>query len=230
MVEGRRAPGDALAWAAERIAALVRGRALDVGCGEGRFLPRDGVGLDLDPARLRVAAARSPHLVQADAHALPFPSETFDTVLANRMLNEAGRIDDVLAEIRRVLRPEGQLLVLTLATRSPSTLRRLHDEARSALGFRRGPRGEDRLDDENGASRLERHFAGVRAERFRVTHRFADPAAALDHYARRYLFSRDRDAAQTAALFEHVRGALLRTEGEIVDEDAACLFVATISA
>src|SRR5438552_9999549 len=39
---------DPLAWAAPRIAALARGRVLDVGCGDGHFLPPNGIGIDLD--------------------------------------------------------------------------------------------------------------------------------------------------------------------------------------
>ena len=135
---------DRVDWAAPRIAALARGRVLDLGCGEGRFLPAGGVGVDLDLERLRVARTRSALVVRADAHALPFGRNTFDTVLANRMLNAAGRIDDVLDEVARVLRPDGTLVVLTRARPRPD---------------------DDRLDQENGAQRLALHFAEVTSER-----------------------------------------------------------------
>ena len=83
-------------------------------------------------------------MVQADAHALPFRSGAFDTVFANRMLNAAGRIDDVLGEIVRVLRPGGALAVFTRA---------------------RPKQQEDRLDPENGVDRLGRYFGRVTVER-----------------------------------------------------------------
>jgi SAM-dependent methyltransferase len=225
VVEGRRAIEDGLAWAAERIAALASGQVLDVGCGEGRFLPVGGVGLDLDESRLRAARARSGRLVHGDAHALPFGAESFDTVLANRMLNDAGRIDDVLREIRRVLRPGGRLLALTLATSEPSPLREIHDRALEALGLQR-PRGRDRLDDANGAARLGRHFGEVQMETFRRAHRFADAAAALDHYARHYLRRGSRSPRETAALFADVRERVRAWRGPIDDEERAVLFVA----
>ncbi len=226
VVEGRKATADALDWAAERIAELARGRVLDVGCGEGRFLPAGAVGVDLDEARLRLARSRSPRVVRADAHALPFADATFDTALASRMLNDAGRIDVVLAELRRALRPGGALLVLTLATAAPSSLRRIHDEARDALGLRR-QRSDDRLDDSNGTERLAHFFRDVAAENFRRTWRFADASEALDHYASRYVHRGDRDARAAAALFARVRERVIAWRAELTDEERAVLFVAT---
>jgi ubiquinone/menaquinone biosynthesis C-methylase UbiE len=135
---------DLIEWATPRIAAWARGQVLDVGCGHGRFLPPRGIGVDLDHERLLAARARSATLVQADAHALPFSDGTFDTVFANRMLNAAGRVDGVLREIVRVLRPGGTVVVLTRARRKPEA---------------------DRLDPENGAARLRAYFAEVTVER-----------------------------------------------------------------
>jgi ubiquinone/menaquinone biosynthesis C-methylase UbiE len=64
--------------------------------------------------------------------------------MANRMLNDAGRIDAVLEEIARVLRAEGTLVVLTRARHKPE---------------------RDRLDPENGAERLARYFDAVTVQR-----------------------------------------------------------------
>jgi ubiquinone/menaquinone biosynthesis C-methylase UbiE len=110
------------------------------------------VGVDLDLDRLRAARVRSERLVQADAHALPFADATFDTVFANRMLNSAGRIDDLLREIVRVLRPDGTLVVLTRARQKPSP---------------------DRLDPQNGAGRLGAQFEEGTVERAAAAALFA---------------------------------------------------------
>lgn len=132
----------AVARMTARLPSLTRGRVLDLGCGEGRFLPRGAVGLDVDHERLLAARDRSRMVVRADARRLPFAPATFDTVYALRMLNDTGDVDGVLAEIARVLRPGGRLLVVTRAR----------------------PAGGDRLDRANGEERLRRHFDHVAAE------------------------------------------------------------------
>ena len=130
---------DPLAWLEAKLPALTRGLVLDLGCGEGRFLPAGAVGLDLDGERLRALMARPGRLVQADAKALPFAGASFDTVYAHRMLNDTGDVERALAEAARVLRTDGTLLVFT--------------RARLAEG--------DRLDRWNGASRLLGRFDHV---------------------------------------------------------------------
>ena len=128
-------------WLAAQLDALSVGRVLDVGCGTGRHLRPGDVGIDLDPARVQLARERSRLVCAADAHALPFADGTFGTAYALRMLNDAGRIDDVLREIRRILTAGGRLLVYTRAR----------------------PGEGDRLDPENGDERLRAHFRSVRA-------------------------------------------------------------------
>lgn len=128
-------------WLASRLGELSAGSVLDVGCGAGRYLRPGDLGIDLDPAGVRLARERSPLVCVADAHALPFADGAFRTAYAIRMLNDAGRIDDVLREIRRILAPGGRLLVYTRARKSEG----------------------DRLDPENGEERLGAHFRSVRA-------------------------------------------------------------------
>ncbi|RMF09677.1 MAG: methyltransferase domain-containing protein [Candidatus Neomarinimicrobiota bacterium] len=98
-------------------------RVLDICCGTGRqirYFPEDApiVGLDLSPDMLRQAARQVPgKCIRGDAIRLPFPEDTFDVVISELALHEkplATRQQE-LAEIARVLRPEGRLLVLDYA-------------------------------------------------------------------------------------------------------------------
>jgi ubiquinone/menaquinone biosynthesis C-methylase UbiE len=70
------------------------------------------VGVDPDLAALR--DNRSCHLrLKADAGALPFDDRSFDLVTSNMVFEHVKDPRAILAEIRRVLRSGGRLLVLT---------------------------------------------------------------------------------------------------------------------
>ena len=221
VAESRDVRDDALAWADDRLASLARGRVLDVGCGEGRFL-RDGwIGVDVERGPLRFARLRSPLVAVADAHRLPFRDGVFDTVLAFRMLNAADAIDAALAELRRVLAGGGALLVLTIGGVRDTALGRVDATVRDR-------RGGDRLDETNGAERLRRFFPRVRQEQFARRFRFDDAAAALDHYARVYVHRGNPDASEILRRFETARDRIRRLPLPIDDERRATLFVAEL--
>jgi len=106
-----------------RAFVLPRGdeRALDVGTGAGAFalalapLVREVVGVDVVPELLEQARLRAPanvELVEADGTALPFDTGSFDLVTSARTLHHTTRPGLVVAEMARVLRPGGTMLVL----------------------------------------------------------------------------------------------------------------------
>ena len=89
---------------------------LDVGCGDGHFAsvtfdePLD-VGFDPWEAPLRECASRTgvySRLMQADGARMPYPSDHFATVISNSVLEHIPEVDPVLAEIARVMQPEGR--------------------------------------------------------------------------------------------------------------------------
>src|SRR5438445_11144467 len=107
--------GDWRRW----LAAGARGRTLDLGCGTGRNLPLfaagvRAVGLDPELASLRRARRRAPGapLVCGSAEALPFRPGVFDTVVSGLVLCSVPDPARGLAEVRRVLRPDGTLRAL----------------------------------------------------------------------------------------------------------------------
>jgi ubiquinone/menaquinone biosynthesis C-methylase UbiE len=105
-----------------RLLASARGRVLEVGAGTGYNLPyypdgvsdltvTDGMAGMLRRARTRAAkAGRQVTITTASVEMLPFEDGTFDTVVGTLLLCSVDNQDRALAEIRRVLEPDGQYL------------------------------------------------------------------------------------------------------------------------
>jgi len=120
-------------------------RVLDLGCGDGAFaaaLVQAGAlvtGVDVAAEAVRRARARAPEAAikqVAEGAALPLPEDGFDVVWAGEVLEHVADVVGLLAEVRRVLRWGGTLLVTT------PNLPRLG----VALEALRGVPLEDRLD------------------------------------------------------------------------------------
>jgi ubiquinone/menaquinone biosynthesis C-methylase UbiE len=119
---------DALAALAERgeigrwrrwLTAGAQGRTLDVGTGTGRNLPLFPAGtfvVAVDPSlsALRRARRRAPGaaVTAASVEALPFRDGVFDTIASSLAFCSVPDPARGLAEVRRVLRPAGQLRML----------------------------------------------------------------------------------------------------------------------
>jgi SAM-dependent methyltransferase len=102
----------------QAVAPLARPAVLDVGAGAGRIgqafvaAGDDYVGVDLSGAMLTAFrnGAPSARLVLADAARLPFDDRRFDAALMVQVLNSTRDWRDVIAEVRRILKPHGVLI------------------------------------------------------------------------------------------------------------------------
>jgi ubiquinone/menaquinone biosynthesis C-methylase UbiE/predicted ester cyclase len=118
-------------WVAER----AQGRILDIAAGTGRNLPfyaagASVTGIELSPEMAAVGRRRAEDLgrelemVVGDATDLPFPDESFDTVVCTYGLCTIPDDAAAVREARRVLRPGGRIL-LAEHVRSPNPLVRV---------------------------------------------------------------------------------------------------------
>jgi phosphatidylethanolamine/phosphatidyl-N-methylethanolamine N-methyltransferase len=103
---------------ASQIKVLPAGKLLEVGVGTGGLLPffkgQQVTGIDLSEKML-ARASRQNHsnvtLYQMDGIQLAFSAAAFDTVVMAHVLSVAPDPDAVLAEVFRVLKPGGKLLI-----------------------------------------------------------------------------------------------------------------------
>jgi ArsR family transcriptional regulator len=113
------------------------GKMLDIGTGTGRVLEllasrvSQGIGVDASKAMLALARARlaRPGLGHcavrlADMYRLPFPDASIDLAVMQMVLHYAEDPQGALAEVARVLRPGGRLIVIDLAQHAREELTR----------------------------------------------------------------------------------------------------------
>lgn len=114
-----------------RLDGVEPSTVIDLGCGTGqltqrlrrRFPDANIVGVDLSDGMLTEAAGRlrevggdAPPLVQADAMQLPFAASSVDVVVCTESFHWYPDQAGALAEIARVLDPDGRLLIASIAT------------------------------------------------------------------------------------------------------------------
>lgn len=99
---------------------------LDVGCGSGYFcqmaseLGATVIGIDATPELVTEAKQRVPKGIFSvgEMEELPFPEDTFDFVFGFNSFQYAAQIKIALLEAKRVLKPEGKLIIMIWGNQS----------------------------------------------------------------------------------------------------------------
>lgn len=101
----------------DAVAERGQGRILDVGCGWGELAERlrrelgaDVAAFDRSERMCRLTLERGIPVVRADAQAIPLADASVDTVVANAVLYHLPDVDRGIAEVARVLRPDGRFV------------------------------------------------------------------------------------------------------------------------
>lgn len=130
--------GDLVAYR-QRVIPAAEGRVLEIGVGSGLNLPlytdkaERVIGLDPSPQLLEMAravrdrAARPVELLEGSAEAIPLEDRSIDTVVTTWTLCTIPEVGRALAEMRRVLRPGGQLLFVEHGRSPDRGVRRWQD-------------------------------------------------------------------------------------------------------
>jgi SAM-dependent methyltransferase len=115
---------------------------LDIGCGTGLILQRlaklatRAEGVDLSPEMLSFARKKRLSVCEGDACSLPFGPETFDVVVSFKTLAHVPDLSRALAEMSRVLRPNGIAIFETYNFWSTRTLIKRVVPRRTSREFR----------------------------------------------------------------------------------------------
>ena len=185
--------GEFFDWVVDQLGPRAGQRVADVGCGPGTYQSRIAargariIGIDYSAGMLRecrALASRHVHgvaLVRADAQALPLADASCDLLLAASMLFHVPDRELALREMRRVLKPGGQVVLVT-GSGDESRYMRLHVENVRALGYEPGDAGGARFTLKDTAL-VEGVFPNTEVRRFENALVFPDAAAVLRFYA-----------------------------------------------
>jgi SAM-dependent methyltransferase len=95
----------------------LKGPVLDMGCGDGQFASATfakalDVGIDPWTGPVHQAVKRDAYhlVIQGSGSRMPFPVNSFETVISNSVLEHIPDVDLVLADISRVMKPGGLFL------------------------------------------------------------------------------------------------------------------------
>lgn len=165
-------------WVSSQIQFTGQNRILEVGCGNGLlwssinksayrnrevFLTDKSTGM-VEEVRKRFG--KDVNCLQADCESIPFKDSYFDLVIANHVLFYLKDISRGLAEIVRVLRPNGQLICTSY---SENHMQEISDLCRefNPMIYLSSDRLQERFGYENGKEILERYFDVINCNLYR---------------------------------------------------------------
>ena len=123
----------------ERVISAAEGRVLEIGVGSGLNLPlysarvREIVGIEPAPRLLAMSRRLVNRLslpvifIEASAESIPLDDRSIDTVVTTWTLCTIPAVIQALREVRRVLRPDGQLLFVEHGLAPDDNVRKWQD-------------------------------------------------------------------------------------------------------
>jgi SAM-dependent methyltransferase len=195
----------------DALAAMNPRGVLEVGPGKGELAERlagelgvEVVAVDQSERMVELTRGRGIEAVVGDVQQLPFEDGGFDAAVAAWMLYHVPDVDRAIAELSRVLRPNGRLVAVTNSVENLIELWSLVGE---------GPKSDYAFGRENGEGILRRHFGSVERLDADGELTFPDWESARAHLA----------ASPTRG---HLADRLLRFDGPLVARRRVSMFIA----
>jgi ubiquinone/menaquinone biosynthesis C-methylase UbiE len=232
-------PVDFGKWTLEKISWDGVERILDAGCGPGdllRALARSGtgqlrIGFDLSPGMATEASdaisSRAVAFFVADIQAIPFPSSSFEVVMARHMLYHVPNMEQGISDAARVLRPGGQFLATTNSAQTMPQYRAILRQAQSHFPAIAVPGAtSSRFNLENAPQLLEPHFQQIEQHTLTGTLRFpsAQPFVAYFASSRDLIMHPDHTEMEWQAVLDFVQ-----TTAEEIIAGQGCLDITKVT-
>lgn len=99
-------------WRNKKVMPFIRGKLVDIGCGDNRLVSGYGSGTGVD-----IIDYGSADIVVKDFSKLPFEEKSVDTITIIASLNYFEQPAQVLKEVRCIMKDDGQL-ILTMSNHS----------------------------------------------------------------------------------------------------------------
>jgi len=223
-------------WVLGLIPSWTDAKILDAGGGWGRYtwqliqnhgVRAENIALtDLSEGMLRTALETasekgiSVDMLACNLESLPFPGHQFDVVMANQVLYHLRDIPRGVAELARVVRPDGRLLAATNSEKIAVTIIDLHYRALERLNIPFTPESRSPFSMENGGDLLAVSFRHVEQHYFQdedLINKAAEMRATYETIGRyRNLLSRDDISEQAKRELPQVVEQLAQ---DIIDRD-----------
>ncbi|MFA5302936.1 MAG: class I SAM-dependent methyltransferase [Candidatus Nanoarchaeia archaeon] len=112
----------------ENVKALIpnKGLILDLGCGTGFVTEKldNVIGVDYSIEMLKLCP-KNLRVVCADSSKLPFKCKVFDLIFSLTVLQDVNDLNSAISEIKRVLKPEGKIVLSVLNKNKINEIRKL---------------------------------------------------------------------------------------------------------
>jgi len=181
-------------WVFDTLEKLpAQARLLELGCGPGYLwstcperippgwsltLSDFSEGMLLAAWRNLVVTGRAFKYEQIDAQSIPYPDESFDIVIANHMLYHVPDRPKAIGEIRRVLKPGGQLVATTVGQNHLKEMTGWFNQIKADMDF---STATNPFTLENGFEQLSPFFDHVETRRYSDNLHVTEIPALMDY-------------------------------------------------
>lgn len=221
-------------WLFEKIDFSKVNRLLELGCGNGKLWQENKIDLrnreiflsDISEGmveEVRNKLGSDFNCIVADAEKIPFKDAYFDSIIANHVLFYLNDLNQGLKEIRRVLRPNGDLYCSTYGSRHMKEITDIVQNFDSRINLSNHSL-YDVFGLENGESILKKYFTTVQRMDYQDSLEITESKPLIDYIMSCHGNQNEMLGPRLSEFKEYIE-ELLQKDGKIVVTKQAGLFV-----